>query len=128
MFKACILVGFLFLAPSVLHPQDPVKADPSRYKVEFENAQVRVLRVRYGPHDKSVMHELPARVVVYLTDQKAKFTLANGKTVERDSKAGEVRWLPAQKHLLENLSDKPLELVLVEVKSRRATTNTQEPK
>ena len=100
--------------------QDPVKVDPTHYKVEFENKQVRVLRISYGPHEKSVMHEHPAGVAVFLTDQNGKFTLADGKSEERSAKAGEARWLPAEKHLPENLSEKPLELILVEVKTRRA--------
>jgi hypothetical protein len=31
---------------------DPIKVDPKRYKVELENDQVRVFRVRYEPHGK----------------------------------------------------------------------------
>jgi hypothetical protein len=31
---------------------DPRKVDPERYKVEFENDRVRVLRVKYGPREK----------------------------------------------------------------------------
>jgi len=36
--------------------EDPVKVDPKHYKVEFENDGVRVLRVKYGAREKSVMH------------------------------------------------------------------------
>lgn len=32
---------------------DPLKADPKHYSLEFENDQVRVLRVRFGPHEKA---------------------------------------------------------------------------
>jgi hypothetical protein len=45
--------------------QDPVKVDPQHYKVIFENDQVRVLKIHYGPHEKSVMHSHPDSVVVY---------------------------------------------------------------
>lgn len=118
-----LLAGLVVcLAASTLLAQDPVKVDAKHYKVEFENDQVRVLRIRYGPHEKSVMHEHPDGVAVFLTEQKGKFTLADGKTVERDWKTGEARWIPAEKHLPENLSDKPLELVLVELKPKRAAT------
>lgn len=98
--------------------QDAVKVDAKHYKVEFENAQVRVLRVTYGPHEKSAMHEHPPSVVIWLTDEHGKFTLPDGKTQESHKKAGDIAWAPAEKHLPENLSDKPLELVLVELKSR----------
>jgi hypothetical protein len=39
---------------------DPVRVDPKHYKVEFENEKVRVLRIKYGSHEKSVMHGHPA--------------------------------------------------------------------
>ncbi len=100
--------------------QDPVKVDPKHYKVEFENSQVRTLRIHYGPHEKSVMHGHPAGVGIFLTDNRAKFSLPDGKTEERSWKAGDTRWLPAEKHSPENLGDKPIELILVELKARPA--------
>src|SRR5207247_8698743 len=33
----------------------PVQVDPSRSKVQLENEQVRVWRVRYAPHDQGLM-------------------------------------------------------------------------
>jgi hypothetical protein len=33
--------------------EDPVKVDPKHYKVEFENDRVRVVRIKYGPGEKS---------------------------------------------------------------------------
>jgi len=95
---------------------DPVAVDPKHYKVEMENDQVRVLRITYGPHDKSVMHGHPAAVLVCLTDFHANFTSPDGKTEERRGKAGETIWTPAEEHLPENLGAKRLELILVELK------------
>ena len=96
--------------------QDPVKVDSKHYKVEQENSQVRVLRIHYGPGEKSVMHEHPASVAVFLTDGDSKFTLPDGKTIESHFKAGEVQWEAAGKHLPENTGDKPFDLILVELK------------
>ena len=47
---------------------DPVKVDPQHYKVEFENERVRVLRIKYGAGEKSVMHSHPEAIAVFLTD------------------------------------------------------------
>ncbi len=118
MRKNMLLASVVCLAASTLLAQDPVNVDAKHYKVEFENADVRVLRITYGPHEKSVMHQHPDAVAVFLTSQKGKFTLADGKTVERDWKAGDAQWTPAEKHLPENSSDKPLELILVELKGK----------
>ncbi len=85
---------------------DPVAVDPKHYKVEFENDQVRVLRITYSPHDRSVMHGHPAGVLVCLADFHGKFTLPDGKTEERRGKAGEAIRTPAEEHLPENLGDK----------------------
>ena len=98
--------------------QDPAKVDAKHYKVEFENDQVRVLRITYGPHEKSVMHQHPGSVAVFLTDGQAKFTLPDGKTQDAPIKAGSAQWEAGGKHLPENTGDKPFELVLVEIKAK----------
>jgi quercetin dioxygenase-like cupin family protein len=100
--------------------QDPVKVDPNHYKVESENAEVRILRFHYGPHEKSVMHSHPDLVVVYLTDMHIKMTTPDGKSQEQTGKAGQAQWTPAGTHLPENLSDKPAEGILVEFKTKSA--------
>lgn len=111
-------VAFVVVAAHPARAQDAVKVDPQRYKVEFDNAQARVLRITYGPREKSVMHAHPASIVVFLTDGQAKFTLPNGKTEERSWKAGQTVWLPAGKHLPENMGDKPFEVIQIELKAK----------
>lgn len=75
--------------------QDPTKVDAKHYKVEFENDQVRVLRITYGPGEKSVMHEHPDALAVFLTDSKGKFTLPDGSTQAPEMKAHTTMWTPA---------------------------------
>lgn len=96
--------------------KDPVKVDPKHYKVELENDRMRVLRISYGPREKSVMHGHPAGVAVFLTDQRSKFTYLDGKTEEVTAEAGTIRWFDAFQHLPENMGDKSFELLLVELK------------
>src|SRR5262249_43408990 len=98
--------------------QDPTKVDANHYTVTFENDQVRILRINYGAREKSVLHEHPNSIAVFLTDGKIKFTLADGTLQERDVKAGQSAWNPAGKHLPENMGDKPFEAVLIEMKSK----------
>jgi quercetin dioxygenase-like cupin family protein len=104
--------------------QDPVKVDPQHYKVESENAHVRILRVNYGPHEKSPMHDHPDSVAVFLTDGHVKFTIEGGKTNEQTFKAGEARLTPGGKHAPENLSDQPFELILIELKNQAQTPSS----
>jgi quercetin dioxygenase-like cupin family protein len=103
---------------NTVQAQDATVVDSAHYKVEFENDQVRVLRITYGPGEKSVMHEHPDAVAVFLNDQRVKFTLPDEQTQEVTSKAGQAIWTPAGKHLPENIGDEPLELILVEMKAK----------
>lgn len=95
---------------------DPVKVDPEHHKVEFENDRVRVLRVNFKPHDKTKEHDHPNGVAIFLSDIKAKFLLADGKTRDASNKRGEAMWAAAERHAVENLSNKPFEVILVELK------------
>jgi quercetin dioxygenase-like cupin family protein len=127
MRRVMLFVALLCLAALPLAAQDPVKVDAKHYKVESENAQVRVLRIHYGPHEKSVMHSHPAGVATFLTDSKFKFTMPDGKTEERGGKAGEVQWSNAETHLPENVGDKPADVILVELKSKTAAPAKMPP-
>src|SRR5712692_946767 len=120
MRRFWFLVGLVCLGASSALAQDPVKVDPKHYKVEVENAQVRVLRIHYGPHEKSVMHDHPAAVAIFLTAGRVRFTLPDGKTEEVSMKAGQVQWNAGGKHLPENLGDQAFELILVELKGGAA--------
>jgi len=96
--------------------QDPVKVDPEHYRVELENEKVRVLRVRYGPHEKSVMHGHPPSAEINLTVAHLMVRYADGRTESMQAKAGQVLLLPASERLLENLSDFPYEAIVIELK------------
>ena len=97
---------------------DPLKVDPKHYKVEFDNDQVRVLRAKIGAHETAPMHEHSLnRVVTYLTDQDFRVTSMEGKVDHPQHKAGDVSWAGPTKHKEENLSDKPFEVVVVEIKN-----------
>ena len=113
------VLGVLCLSASGVRAQDPVSVDPQHHKVEFENEQVRVLRITYGPHEKDAgLHEHPNFVVVALNDYAVKITFPDGKTEEGRGKAGQVTWWPATKHLVESMSDKPTEFLGIELKAK----------
>src|SRR5689334_5999026 len=104
----------------ILRAQDAVKVDPKHYTVVSENAQVRILKVHYGPHEKSVMHSHPATVGVFLTDAKGVFNLPDGKKEPFDVKAGQAQYTVAGTHLPENTTDKDMEVIVVELKGHAA--------
>ena len=96
--------------------QDPVKVDPAHHKVEFENDQVRVLRVNLPAGEKTPVHEHPDIVAVYLTDLKNRVSPVGGTPSETPRKAGEVNSLPATKHMVENIGTTKAEIIVVELK------------
>jgi quercetin dioxygenase-like cupin family protein len=98
---------------------DAAAIDPMHYHVEFENDYVRVLRVSIGPHEKLALHTHPptGAVLVHLTDQHLRLTLANGTVRESRYAAGQIHWTDAgPAHQDENLSDTPLRFIRVELK------------
>jgi quercetin dioxygenase-like cupin family protein len=105
------------LAAVSVGAQDPIKVEPTHYKLDFENAHVQVVHIYYGPHEKSKLHSHPAGVIVNITDTHLRFTDENGKVQEVYSKAGEARWFPPFQHRVENLSDRAYEGVYVAVKN-----------
>ena len=91
----------------------PVALDPSHFRMIFENDRVQVIRVRLGPHEKSTIMEIPAHVMTCLTDQRVRVNYAHAKAAERSEKAGYSSWVERDEYGLENLTDKPLEWIVV---------------
>ena len=101
----------------ILSAQDAAKVDPTHYTVMSENDQVRILKVHYGPHEKSVMHSHPAGVVVFLTDSKARFNYADGKKAEDFVfKTGDAQTTASMTHLPENTGDNGMDAIVIELK------------
>jgi len=97
--------------------RDPLKVAPKDYRLEFENPQVRVLRVMIPPHASIPMHEHKLnRVTIFLTDQHFSAKDPTGKVTTTDHKAGDIAWGAALEHAEQNLSDQPFEAVVVELK------------
>jgi quercetin dioxygenase-like cupin family protein len=97
---------------------DPVKTDPKHYKVEFENAQVRVIRAKIEAHGIAPMHQHSLyRITVFLTDQEFRIQDSNGKVEMMKHKAGDVVWGTPTTHREENLSNHPFEVVAIELKN-----------
>jgi hypothetical protein len=120
-----LLIGItLGLVPTVFLQRGPgtypdaVTADPQHYSVSFENELVRVLRVRYPPGERSVMHRHWASCVVFLTDQTFDFTLPDGTTEPASVPAGALGCGDGNVHLPENTQDSAAEFIMMEFKDR----------
>lgn len=117
VFAAAIVAGAMTNA--VAQTAEPsFKGDPSVYKVIFEDANFRVIEAnrKKGVHDK--VHGHPAPSIVYnVTDCKTKQYAADGKTSERESKAGTATAVPViASHSAENTGDADCKQIFVEKK------------
>ena len=115
----CVAAVCGCLAPMIM-AQDAVKADPKHYSVISENAQVRILKVHYGPHEKSAMHSHPASVAVFLTDANGVFSFPGGKKQDFAVKAGQAQYDGATTHLPENTGDAGMDVIVIELKGHAA--------
>jgi hypothetical protein len=114
---AFVLAQLLLLAPAQ-------GGQPRAYEPEFENARVRVTRVRYAPREKVGAHDHPANptVYVYLRDSGPVRFIHTGEeqfTLTRPAvRAGGFRLSRGAKetHRVESLSDQPTEFLRVEFK------------
>jgi quercetin dioxygenase-like cupin family protein len=113
----CVAVLCVGVASTLL-AQDATKVDSKHYTLVSENAYSRIVKAHYGPGEKSVMHSHPDLVAVFLTDGKVKFSYPDGKTEEREVKAGDAMFTPATVHLPENVGDKAFDVILVEFKGK----------
>jgi beta-alanine degradation protein BauB len=106
----------LLIVPLFAVAQDPVKTNPGKYVVVFENERVRVLEYRDRPGDKSLMHEHPDSVVYNVAPAKRRFSFPDGKTVDAELKGGQVIWNNAGKHGGENTGTTDTHAIIVELK------------
>jgi hypothetical protein len=125
-FFSIALLVLLFSFPAAA--QDPTKVDPQHYKVIFEDTSIRVLRLTYGPHEKSVMHEHPyGSCVIFITEFHGKSTDPDGNVTTEDHGPGEVACDTYRRgkfsHLPENTGDKAFQVILIERKSAQIASD-----
>lgn len=116
-WKALSIVSLVLVWSGVALAQDPVKVDPAHYKLVFENASVRVLKIGYAPGAKSTMHQHPDSIVIPLAASKVRFTLPDGKSEDSDLANESAMYSPAGTHNPANIGTGPVDALLVEFKT-----------
>ena len=104
------------------HPAGP----PGDYKLILENESVQVLRIRIAPHERTPMHDVTPRVVLWMADAHFVDSFADGTTREETRTAGDVEWVSARRHAGENIGETPMDFIAVVLKSARATTDAHQ--
>ncbi|CAN5724609.1 hypothetical protein BH18ACI5_BH18ACI5_15050 [soil metagenome] len=116
-----LLFGALLVASaSNAWIQDLATVAPDAAKVEYEDARVRVVRLRILPNASLPIHERPARVVIPLTANDVRITNANGTTSTTRTATYRVAWSEPQRRAVTNLASTALENIIVELKTVNA--------
>jgi quercetin dioxygenase-like cupin family protein len=110
-------IPFIVASVIFVSGQDAAVVNPKIVKVEFENQQIRILRARYGPHERPEMHSHPAKAEVQINNGTVRIFTPDGKWRDDPGKAGEFFWLEATTHAVENAGSVPLVLVEIEMKN-----------
>ena len=118
-------VAYVCLAVATVAAQDPLTVSPDAYRLEFENAWVKVVRVVYGPKAAIAahFHTEQASAYVYLKDGGPILFKHEGlpyASVTRPAtKAGSFRVYKGIKevHSVENPTETPSEFLRVEFKT-----------
>ena len=95
---------------------DPTETDPDKYKVVFENEQVRVFDYNDKPGDKTKLHHHKKFVLYAHGPFQRKIHFKDGQTSEREFKGGEVIYSDEQDHIGENIGNTNTHVLIVEIK------------
>src|SRR2546421_11670253 len=98
------------------YAQDPAVVNSKTIKVRFENDRVRVMEATLPPGVKEQVHSHPAYVIYVLEGGRYRNYGSDDKVTEGELKTGEVLFREPLTHAAENIGDKPLHMILVELK------------
>jgi hypothetical protein len=115
---AALLATASSAAVAQVYSPPTYKADPSTYKVIFENDTFRVIAATWKPGYTDKPHSHPVPSVVYTLDNcTIKLTNPDGKTTIIHNKAGAAMAVPfTDSHTATNLGRRACHAVFVELK------------
>jgi quercetin dioxygenase-like cupin family protein len=109
------------------YAQDPAVVNSKTIRVRFENDRVRVLEAILPPGVKEQVHSHPAYVIYVLEGGRYRNYAADGRITEGELKTGDVIYRDPLTHAAENIGDKPLHMILVELKGDSAAGKSSHP-
>jgi beta-alanine degradation protein BauB len=118
--KAALILSLVLTGLNgVARADDPVRTDGDKYKVLLENERVRVLAYSDQPGERTHQHVHPSFVVYAAGAFKRRLTLADGRVLTREFKAGDVLYSNGEAHIGENVGSTPTHVIMVEMKEGR---------
>lgn len=102
---------------------DLLCADPKRCQLQFQNEQMRVLRLTLGGNESLPVRDAPDTLVVCIGKCHLRLERPGGQIHDVHLDSGETRWISSYKRREINLSTDEMTVVLVEAKSSHANAN-----
>src|SRR6201993_129239 len=122
--KVALAVG---LWVTLAYAQDPAVVNSKTIRVRFENDRVRVLEAILPPGVKEQVHSHPAYVIYVLEGGRYRNYASDGKITEGELKTGDVIYREPLIHAAENIGDKPLHMIIVELKGDSGAGKSSHP-
>jgi len=109
------------------YAQDPAVVNSKTIRVRFENDRVRVLEAILPPGTKEQVHSHPAYVIYVLGGGRYRNYAADGKITEGTFQTGDVVYRDPLTHAAENIGDKSMHMILVELKREAGSGTSARP-
>jgi quercetin dioxygenase-like cupin family protein len=107
--------------------QDVAVVNSKTIRVRFENDRVRVLEAILPPGAREQVHSHPAYVIYVLAGGRYRNYAGDGKITEGTFQTGDVIYRDPLTHAAENIGDKPLHFILVELKGQTGSGMSTRP-
>ena len=121
-----VALSFSF-RPQPAYAQDAAVVNSNTIRVRFENDRVRVLEAILPTGVKEQVHSHPAYVIYVLEGGRYRNYAADGKITEGELKTGDIIYRDPLTHAAENIGDKPLHMILVELKGDSGAGKSYHP-
>ena len=121
------LIIFTIAVATSAYAQDPAVVNAKSIKVKFENDRVRVMEAILPPGVKEAVHSHPAYVIYVLEGGRYRNYASDGKVTEGELKTGAVLYRDPLTHAAENIDDKSLHMILVELKGEAGASKSARP-
>lgn len=105
-----IFLTGLFLAATGAYSQTPVG------KITLDNESVKVISIEFKPGDITAIHSHPDNVTYIMSGGKMEYTDKGEKPKVINYKTGETIWMPAVTHIVKNVGNTNIKMLVVELK------------
>lgn len=104
------------LRVTALEKSNALQLNRKQYHLDFENGEMRVLRLTLDANSGTRLHKTADSLLVCIDNCDVRFEEPGGRIHDVHMDPGESRWIWASMRSEKNLSGKPLQIVVIELK------------